>query len=135
MKKTLFPILSITFLLCACGVTSSSQEESSSVEDTSSQETTSNQSSSETSSEKEYTSDPKKEPGYKQQKYLNYIGDINSVWKKYRGEGTTIALIDAGFKATHEDFTFEDGTSKVSNKSASFTTSGNNTTVSVGRNR
>ncbi len=134
IKKALL-LVSTTFLLCGCGVTSSSQEESSSVEDTSSQEMTSSQSSSETSSEKEYTSDPKKEPGYKQQKYLNYIGDINSVWKKYRGEGTTIALIDAGFKANHEDFTFEDGTSKVSDKSASFTTSGNNTTVSVGINK
>ena len=134
MKKILFPILSITFLLCSCGVATSSMEESSSEEATSSQEarSSSKSSSSETTSQEKYTSDPKKEPKYSQQKYLNYIGDINSVWKKYRGDGTTIALIDAGFKGNHEDFTFEDGSSKVSDKSASFTTSGNSTTVSVG---
>ena len=131
IKKALL-LVSTTFLLCGCGVTSSSQEESSSVEDTSSQETTSSQSSSESSNQKEYTSNPMGDPYISRQYYLNHIGDIYSVWKQYRGDGTTIAVIDEGFNGRHEDFTFEDGTSKVREDSAYFKTTGDNTSVSVG---
>ena len=160
MKKTLFPLLVTTFLLSACGATSSSQQISSKKEDTSSQEVSSSKkeetssqevtssvqtssaissssiessSSSESSSQATgYTANPMNEPYIARQYYLNHIGDIYSVWKQYRGDGMTIAVIDAGFKGDHEDFTFEDGTSKVSNKSASFTTNGSETTVRVG---
>ena len=129
MKKFLFPFFTITFLLCSCStsnqesIISSSEEEMSEI---SSQETT--------SEKKEYTSNPMDDPYISRQYYLNHIGDIYSVWKQYRGDGQTIAVIDEGFNGKHEDFTFEDGTSKVSSESASFTTSGNNTTTKVGIN-
>ncbi|MBO4286110.1 MAG: S8 family serine peptidase, partial [Bacilli bacterium] len=90
-------------------------------------------SSSQSSSQKlDYSSNPSSEPYIARQSYLNYIGDIYSVWKQYRGDGQTIAVIDEGFESEHEDFTFNDGTSKVSPDSASFVTSGSNTTTSVG---
>lgn len=75
---------------------------------------------------------PLLEPYAGRQYYLNHIGDIYSAWKSYTGKGITIAVIDAGFNPKHEDFYYKDGTSKVSNKSASFVTSGNTTSVSVG---
>ena len=75
---------------------------------------------------------PLNEPYISRQYYLNHIGDIYSAWKSYTGKGVTIAVIDIGFKPTHEDFYYKDGTSKVSDKSASFTTSGNTTSVSIG---
>ena len=76
--------------------------------------------------------DPRNEPHIGDQYYLNNIGDIYAVWEKYRGNGVTIAVIDVNFKPTHEDFYYKDGTSKVSNKSASFTVSGNNVITNVG---
>lgn len=78
---------------------------------------------------------PMDEPYIAHQYYLNHIGDIYSAWKDYRGKGTTIAVIDAGFNPNHEDFFYKDGTSKVSDLSASFTTSGNTTTTSVGKDK
>ena len=56
------------------------------------------------------------------------------MWQQYTGKGITIAVIDAGFNPNHEDFYYADGTSKVSDKSASFTTSGNTVTTNVGVN-
>ena len=93
-------------------------------------------SSSESISSSEVTKkrNPMDEPYIGRQYYLNHIGDIYSAWKQYRGAGITIAVIDAGFMPMHEEFYFEDGTSKVSPLSASFTTTGKNTSVDVGVN-
>ena len=134
MKKILFPILTITFLLTACGSSTSSSVDSSKEDSSSSETTSSNQSSSVTSSSSkpEYTSNPMADPNVSRQYYLNHIGDIYSVWKQYRGDGQTIAVIDEGFNGKHEDFTFEDGTSKVSPESAFFVTTGDTTSVDVG---
>ena len=78
--------------------------------------------------------DPRNEPHIGDQYYLNNIGDIYTVWEKYRGKGVTIAVIDVNFKPTHEDFYYKDGTSKISPKSASFTASGNNVVTNIGAN-
>lgn len=78
---------------------------------------------------------PYAEPKLGQQYYLNHIGDIFSAWKQYTGKGVTIAVIDKGFKPTHEDFYFKDGTSKVTANSASFTTTGSNTVTAVGADK
>lgn len=75
---------------------------------------------------------PMKEPLINNQYYLNHIGDIYNTWKTYQGNGITIAVIDVGFKYDHPDFKYEDGTSKVSKKSAYFSTSGSKTTTQVG---
>ena len=93
--------------------------------------------SSEASSSSEIVKklNPLNEPYINKQYYLNHIGDIYNTWNYYRGKGITIAVIDLGFKPDHEDFTFEDGTSKVSDLSASFTTSGNTTTTKVGKDK
>ncbi len=58
------------------------------------------------------------EPYLSRQYYLNHIGDIYSVWKKYQGKGITIAVIDMGFDTTHEDFKDIKGNSRISDKSA-----------------
>lgn len=76
--------------------------------------------------------DPRNEPYFSNQYYLNHIGDIQTVWNSYRGNGITVAVIDGGFKYNHEDFYLKDGTSKISNKSAYFYTSGSNTSTQVG---
>ncbi len=115
----------------------SSEKESSSSETTSSSEKTTSSSSSSkegstASSVPVESLDPMGEPYIGRQYYLNHIGDIYSAWQKYRGRGIAIAVIDVGFNPNHEDFKYKDGTSKVSAKSASFTTSGKNTTTSVG---
>ncbi len=67
---------------------------------------------------------PLNEPYIANQFYLNHIGDIYNTWKSYQGHGQTIAVIDVGFKYDHPDFYYEDGTSKVSDKSAYFYSSG-----------
>ena len=64
------------------------------------------------------------EPLINRQHYLNHIGDIYNTWNSYRGKGVTIAVIDVGFMANHPDFTYSDGSSKVSNKSAYIYTTG-----------
>ena len=76
---------------------------------------------------------PMNEPYIAQQYYLNHIGDIYSAWGTYRGKGTFIAVIDVGFNPYHEDFYYADGTSKVLELSASFTTNSSGvTSTSVG---
>ena len=79
------------------------------------------------------TDDPRDEPHFGKQYYLNHIGDIQTVWNTYRGRGITVAVIDVGFYASHEDFTFADGSSKISSLSGKIITSGSNTTMSVGK--
>lgn len=81
---------------------------------------------------KEELLNPMDEPYIARQYYLNHIGDIYSSWNNYRGKGITIAVIDAGFNPNHEDFFYQDGTSKVSDKSASFATSENDVTIEEG---
>lgn len=39
--------------------------------------------------------------------------DMNEVWNAYRGDDTTIAIIDTGIDYDHPDFKFADGTSKI----------------------
>ena len=146
MKKQVLTISILSFLLCACGTNPSvssepgkesssvSQESITSEEQTSSSETTSSETSS--FSKISYDLNPMNEPYIGRQYYLNHIGDIYSTWKEYRGDGQTIAVIDEGFKYNHEDFFYADGTSKVSDKSASFTTNSNGkTTTSVGKEK
>ena len=82
-----------------------------------------------------YPLNPMDEPYIARQYYLNHVGDIYNIWNFYRGKGTTIAVIDSGFNPYHEDFYYEDGTSKVSDKSASFVTDGNQTTTEIGVNK
>ena len=56
----------------------------------------------------------------KQKQYsLSNVGDIETTWDYYTGEGTMIAIIDSGFTYGHEDFT-KNGVSTFSNKSAYF---------------
>lgn len=73
------------------------------------------------------------EPGIGRQYYLNNIGNIYDCWEQYRGDGVTIAVIDGGFNPDHEDFTFEDGTSKVTSTSGGFTTTGSQTSFQQGK--
>ena len=75
---------------------------------------------------------PAGDPYLARQFYLNHIGDIYQAWESYRGDGITIAVIDVGFNPNHEDFSYADGSSKVSPLSASFKTSGGQTTTDVG---
>ena len=81
----------------------------------------------------DYSPDPMLEPYIGRQYYLNSIGDIYSVWNQYRGDGVTIAVIDVGFNPDHEDFVHSDGSSKVLDTSASFTTTGSTTKTEVGK--
>lgn len=138
-----FLLLIPIILICSCGnnVTSYS-EEISIIESKSSYsseeiissffsieiESESLSSSFEISSEEEKILNPMNEPMIHQQYYLNHIGDIYNSWNSYKGKGITIAVIDVGFNPYHEDLTFSDGTSKVSEKSASFTTKKNTST-------
>ena len=79
-----------------------------------------------------YDIDPSQESKYSYQSYLNYLGDIQDVWQDYRGDNVTIAIIDSGFYVNHSEFYFADGTSKISNDSASFTKNG---IAQVGRDK
>ena len=74
-----------------------------------------------------------KEPYLGKQVYLNHIGDIFTSLKSYRGKGITIAVIDSAFDTTHEDFVNLDGSSKISDKSASFTYNGSKVVTQVGK--
>ena len=133
MKKLFIPLLSITLLLASCGTSTDSSSIPSSSGQSEPTSTSIISSSEDSSSEKiEYKTNPMEEPYVARQYYLNHIGDIYSVWKQYRGDGQTIAVIDEGFNGKHEDFTFEDGTSKVSPDSAFFVTNGDTTSVEVG---
>ncbi len=96
-------------------------EESSSDENSGEEESSSLSSSASISSEeKKERLNPMDEPYIGRQYYLNHIGDIYSTWDTYRGDGVTIAVIDSGFNPYHEDFYYEDGSSKVLATSASF---------------
>ena len=109
------------FSSCSTDKDSSSNPASDTSEN--SEETSSESLSSEVIDEGiEYTDNPMNDPLIHNQYYLNHIGDIYSVWKKYRGTGITIAVIDEGFESEHEDFVFKNGKSKVSDKSAYFST-------------
>ena len=110
---------------------SSAEEASSDESMASSEEGVSEESSTAESSQSKQELDPMTEPLIGRQYYLNHIGDIYTAWQHYRGRGITIAVIDVGFAPHHPDFTYADGTSKVSAKSASFTTdkSGKTTVV------
>ena len=77
-------------------------------------------------------SNPFSEPYIGRQYYLNHIGDIFSAWKQYRGKNVTIAVIDAGFDPYHEDFVDENGNSKISVDSASFSTNNSQITTEIG---
>lgn len=124
----LLPLLSLVFSSCSTSDSSSSSNESK--EDTSSE----TQSSEDSSTSEKHVSalNPINEPYIGNQYYLNHIGDIYNTWKNYQGYGQTIAVIDVGFKYDHPDFKYENGKSKVSNKSAYFSTNGSNTTTQVG---
>ena len=50
---------------------------------------------------------------------MNIVGDIESIWDDYQGEGTTIAFIDTGIYYDHEDFNVN-GVCRVSPKSRSY---------------
>ena len=84
------------------------------------------------------TEDPKElsnvlnEPYIGNQYYLNHIGDIYSVWGKYRGKGVTVAVIDKAFHAYHEDFYDEKGELQISTKSAAFINNNGTITTQVG---
>ncbi len=46
------------------------------------------------------------DPLYSSKQYIsmNHVGDIESTWERFTGEGVTIAVIDTGIEADHEDF-------------------------------
>ena len=72
------------------------------------------------------------DPYLAKQYYLDQMGDIFSIWQKYRGKGVTVAVIDSAFDAYHEDFTFSNGVSKVLPTSASFEYNGSEVITKVG---
>lgn len=130
MKTLLKPLTLLLFILSAC---SSPSVSSSSEESISSNVSEISSIVEESSEAPEYKDNPINEPYIARQYYLNNIGDIYSVWNHYRGKGVTIAVVDMGFKPDHEDFYYKDGTSKVSDLSASFTTTNGTTSKSVGK--
>ena len=113
-------------------ISSESSSEISSEESVSSESIISSEVIESSSEEKEDLLNPLDEPYIAKQYYLNHIGDIYSSWKEYRGKGVTIAVIDMGFNPYHEDFYYQDGTSKVSPLSASFSYTNKKVTTSVG---
>lgn len=79
---------------------------------------------------------PSSEPSFnKQLKIYNHIGDVNSVWNYYRGEGVSLAVIDSGFDINHPEFKNRDGSSRISSRSVSITTKNGSTTRSIGRDK
>ncbi len=52
---------------------------------------------------------------YSSKQYVshNHLGDIESVWDTYKGEGTKIAVIDTGINYKHPDFLKSDGTTSI----------------------
>jgi len=129
------PLLLLSISACSTNTDSSSASVSPSGDTSTSitSESEDGQTSSEKKWEKHISSlNPINEPLIGKQYYLNHIGDIYNTWKDLQGNGQTIAVIDVGFKYNHPDFVYEDGTSKVSKKSAYFSTSGSKTTTQVG---
>lgn len=59
--------------------------------------------------------------GYSQSIAMSHIGNIESVWDKYKGAGVTIAVVDSGIDLNHPDFKDLSSNSRVSTLSASFT--------------
>ncbi len=114
---------------------SSGKEEYSSQEPSKTEAVTSVAPSSEQTSAAAYGLDPTKESLYAKQDYLHYCGNVQKVWKDYRGDGVTLAVIDSGFHVEHPEFFFPDGTSKILDASASFTYNGSKVTTSKGRNK
>ena len=140
LKIIALPLLIFSLASCSTSETSSSVTSTTNSSNSESSESSENsiEESSSSSSEREIvvsSRNPMNEPDIHQQYYLNHIGDIYSTWKTYQGHGVTIAVIDRGFKYDHQDFNDENGNSKVSELSASFTTSGTTTTKTVGRNK
>lgn len=151
MKKKLLTLLSVLLLAgCSYGGNPSSSSSSSSIDSESTSQskpsssvslTVSSNNSSTSSSgntnvnyKKQYSYHPTSEPDYsKQFPVLNHIGDINSVWEHYRGEGVSLAIIDSGFDINHPEFKNRDGTSRISSRSVSIYTNSSGTHRSVGR--
>ena len=151
MKKRLLTLLSVLLLAgCSYGGNPSSSSSSSLVDSEStsqnkpsssvSSSVSSNNSSTSSSGnanvnyKKQYSYHPTSEPDYsKQFPVLNHIGDINSVWEHYRGEGVSLAIIDSGFDINHPEFKNRDGTSRISSRSVSIFTNSSGTHRSVGR--
>jgi len=79
-----------------------------------------------------YTKSAINESAINKQVYLNSLGDIYSVWEKYRGDNVTLAVIDSGFDVNHPEFKDANGNSRVSNKSANFYVSGSSVKKEVG---
>ena len=44
---------------------------------------------------------------------MSNVGDIETVWNTYTGEGTKIAVIDDGFEPTHPEYLRSDGSSAI----------------------
>lgn len=155
MKKTKLILLS--FLLFSCGgqevvshldsisenivssdISITSEELNSSEELTSSEDSfvsMEENSSLETKEEIHYTSNPSSEPDYnKQLQVVNHIGDIETVWNYYRGDGVKVAVIDSGFDYNHPDFFKADGSSMISEESIYISSDHNgNITKTIGK--
>ena len=134
LRYITLPLLLLSISSCSSGGNASSNIAPSSVDESSEVSSEVSSGAEESSSYVPVVSkkNPLKEPLINNQYYLNHIGDIYNTWKTYQGNGITIAVIDVGFKYDHPDFKYEDGTSKVSSKSAYFSTSGTKTTTKVG---
>ena len=142
-KLLVLPVLS--FLLLSCSSSAEEEKTNSVPQESENTETNQNSDNGSQNTDEDVTPidntvveeklNPMDEPYIGRQYYLNHIGDIYSAWGTYRGKGITIAVIDAGFNPNHEDFFYKDGTSKVSDKSASFTTTSSGTSTSVGKDK
>lgn len=147
MKRHAFLFLISSFALVSCGSGGVSSAELSSLVSSSSADSSTIPSVSEHSAESAMSEiesieesipiapalpDPTKESMYGEQGYLNFVGDVQSVWKSYLGDGQTIAVIDTGFDIGHSEFLKEDGTSKISPKSARFHHEGGSVSIDVG---
>ncbi len=55
---------------------------------------------------------------------MSTLGDIESVWDDYKGDGITIAVIDTGIDHDHPDFTDSNGVNHISDRSRYYYTSG-----------
>ena len=128
LKHIVLPLLMLFISSCSTNVSNDSNTNSSST-NTNNVEPGTPSNPSDPSSDNNNLSllNPMNEPLIHNQLYLNHVGDIYNTWKSYQGKGTTIAIIDTEFKANHEDFTFEDGTSKIHPDSCVLHTSGNTT--------
>ena len=135
LKLISIPLLTLFLFSCSQNGTSSNNSDSSQMTSSSGLPSNSNSDSTIDSSSEAPIVNPYKpmdEPLVNRQYYLNHIGDIYNTWNTYRGKGITIAVIDVGFMANHPDFTYSDGTSKVSSKSAYIHKEGNTIVVEDG---